>query len=544
MEVIVNQPQKIKPKIHDLSAFKQVMESRSHPLEMVREAVSNMMAPEVGATEVTIQHYQHPDYNASFIFKDDGVGMTFTGDPENPGRLDRFIGLAFSKAAGLGGDYWGWKGLGSKLMLNCNKLIIETWTGFNTDLVYRVEIFNSRNCLLNEPPQEPIYELTKRNQNASDQKGTRIEIYGYDGGKINYSFDELKNYLYLNTAIGLTRKMENLPKVNLNVQGEKDVLDIGFKYITEQKDSWKTVVIKNPITKSEKVTTDDGKEIVVEVILKGGFTFETGLFGLSARKYNTGLRLSVKGIPYFQLPLYEYKGSKFNQYKDLCSFIIECDALGAKLNMDRSNISNQYGEDAIVGAFRRLTAKCFDELAESEGYKDFEYKRKNEDEISKAGALRERQIALSNSNQEYVCVPNGDEIKVLHKVPERAEQDTLALFWKLEALGLLPFAKFITLEHTAHSGIDVIATYLIDEQSAIKQFESIEFEYAFSNFIKHGHNPKQTSMIICWVVDKPRELQKVNEYFYRYNVDELSIPVYEIKNFPGLIIKRFDEIDL
>lgn len=539
----VNQTQKIKPKIHNLSAFKQVMESRTHPLEMVREAISNMMAPEVGATEVTVQHYQHPDYNASFIFKDDGIGMTYTGDPEEPGRLDRFIGLAFSKAAGLGGDYWGWKGLGSKLMLNCNKLTIETWTGLKSNLVYRVEIFNPRNCLLNEPPQEPVYELTQRMCNSSDIRGTKIEIFGYDGGKHIYNFDELKNYLYLNTAIGLTRKMDNLPTVSLSVHGTKAILPIGFSYITEQ-DSWKTVVIKSPIIKSEKVTTDEGNEIIVEVILKGGFTLETGLFGLNPRRYNTGLRLSVKGIPYFQLPLYEYKGNKFNQYKDLCSFIVECDALGTKLNMDRSNISNQYGEDAIVGAFRRLTTKCFDELAESEAYKNFEHKRRNEDEKSKAGALRDRQVALSNKEQEYVCIQQADDIKVLHKVPGRAEQDTLAVFWKLEALGLLPFAKFITLEHTAQSGIDVIATYLIDEQSTIKQFESIEFEFAFSNFIKHGHNPKQTSMIICWVVDKPKELLKVNEYFYRYNVEGLSIPVYEIKSFPGIVIKKFDEIDI
>jgi len=64
---------------------------------MVREAISNMIAPEVAATEVTIQHYSHPDFNASFIFKDNGIGMTFTGDAERPGRLDRFIGLAFFK---------------------------------------------------------------------------------------------------------------------------------------------------------------------------------------------------------------------------------------------------------------------------------------------------------------------------------------------------------------------------------------------------------------------------------------------------------------
>ena len=53
----INETQKIKPKIHDLSAFKQVMESRSHPLDMVREAISNMLAPEVGAREVTLQLY-------------------------------------------------------------------------------------------------------------------------------------------------------------------------------------------------------------------------------------------------------------------------------------------------------------------------------------------------------------------------------------------------------------------------------------------------------------------------------------------------------
>lgn len=541
MEAI--QTQKIKPKVHDLSAFKQVMESRSHPLDMVREAISNMMAPEVCASEVIIQHYSHPEYNSSFIFKDNGIGMTYTGDTENPGRLDRFIGLAFSKAAGLSSDYWGWKGLGSKLMLNCSKMIIESWTGQKNDLVYKVEVFNPRASLLSEPPQEPIYELTQRNANPADHKGTIINLFGYDGGKRNYGFDEFKNYLYLNTVVGLTKKMENLPVIKLKVNSYEEILPIGFKYITEQSGSWRTVIINPPISKSEKVITEDGKEINVEVTLKGGFTLDTGLFGLSPRRYNTGLRLSIKGIPYFQLHLYDYKGNKFNQYKDLCSFIVECDSLESKLNMDRSNISNQYGDDLIVKTFRKLTLRCFDDFAESDGYKNFEQKRRNEDEKSKATALRERQTALSDKDQEYVCILIGDDYRVIHKVPN-AEHDTLALFWKLESYQLLPFAKFITLEHTAQAGIDVIATYQIDEQSTMNQFVSIEFEFAFSNFIKHAHNPKQTSMIICWTVDKPKELQKVNEYFYRYNVDGLSIPVYEVKNFPDIVVKCYNEIDI
>ncbi len=540
----INKTQKIKPKIHDLSAFKQVMESRTHPLDMVREAISNMLAPEVAASEAVIQHYSHPEYNASFIFKDDGVGMTYTGDAENPGRLDRFIGLAFSKSAGLDGDHWGWKGLGSKLMLSCTKLVIETWTGNDFDDVFKVDIFNPRLSLLSDPPVEPVYELLRRSANLSDRKGTKINIFGYDGGYHNYSFKDIRNYLYLNTAVGLTSHLQGLPEVRLKVNAEEKTLDIGFKYITNHDQSWRTVVIDDTIEKVEEVITEGNKKIEVKVIFKGGFTLDTGQFGLSSHRYNTGLRLSVKGIPYFQLPFYAFKGSKFNQYKDLCSFTVECNALESKLNMDRSAISNQHGQDVIVKTFRKLTAKCFDEFATSENYIEFMQKRRKEDEKSKANALIKRQEALSNASQEYVCYnPNADEPVVLHKVPS-SEQDTLAVFWKLESKKLLPFEKFISLEHTSHAGIDVIATYQIDDESSINQFVSIEFEYQFSNFLKHGHNPKQTSLIICWEIDKPKVLTKINEYTYRYDVAGVSIQVFEIKNFPNILIKSYDEIDI
>lgn len=70
------------------------MESRSHPLDMLRVAISNMIAPEVKESEIKNQHYSHPEHNASFILKNNGIGMTYTGDPNKPVRLDRFIGLA------------------------------------------------------------------------------------------------------------------------------------------------------------------------------------------------------------------------------------------------------------------------------------------------------------------------------------------------------------------------------------------------------------------------------------------------------------------
>lgn len=46
--------QHIQPKVHELSLIRQVLESRSHSLEVVREALSNMCAPEVSASQVRV----------------------------------------------------------------------------------------------------------------------------------------------------------------------------------------------------------------------------------------------------------------------------------------------------------------------------------------------------------------------------------------------------------------------------------------------------------------------------------------------------------
>ncbi|NOZ64405.1 MAG: hypothetical protein GXO71_05685 [Caldiserica bacterium] len=537
---------KIKPKIHDLSAFKQIMESRSHPLDMLREAISNMMAPEVNASELRIQHYSHPEYNASFILKDNGIGMTYTGDTDNPGRLDRFIGLAFSRAAGLTADYWGWKGLGSKLMLNCNKLVVETWTGNPNDKFIVLNIINPRSSLLAEPPMAPDYYLTQRDALPSDHKGTKIEVLGYDGGKKMYSMDEIERYLYWNTAIGITKEISHKPKILLKVNSEEKELNIGFKFITPQflddgTRDWRTVVIEEPISKSETLIID-GEEKEITVTLKGGFTLDTGKFGLSPHRYNTGLRLSVKGIPYFQFPFYEYKGKKFQQYKDLCSFVVECDEIEPKLNLDRSNISNQMGDDPIVKTFRKLTSKCFDEFTETDSYKEFEKNKRKEDERNKATAVRRRQAALSKPTQQYACVEIDGEIKVIHRVPDNSEMHTLCIFWKLEALGKLPFENFITWEHTKKDGIDVIASFQIDDESSLENFVPVEFEATFENFINHGHNPKQTKCIICWEINNKSALRKINDYLYYYDVDGTSIPVYEIKSFPDVRIHNYSEI--
>ena len=537
------EPLEIEPGIQKPSMIKQVMESRSHPLDMVRETLSNMATPEVDAQEIIIQHYSDPDFGATFRFKDDGCGMDYTGTEENPGRLDRFVGLGFSRAAGLTADLYGWKGLGAKLMLNCRRLEVTTWTGIAETPVYELKVNEPRSHLLQDVPAMPKFYLSRRAAESTDRQGTTVTIFGYDGGQKEYGFEEVKRYLYLNTIVGLTTPRESMPTVILKVGNYEEVLPVGFQWITSQKDeqgnkSWRTVVIDPPIVVAER--SRDGEE--VKVSLKGGFTLDTGRFKLSPHRRNTGIRLSVKGVPYFQLDFYAYKGSKFQQYKDLCSFVVECDAIESKLNMDRSNISNQFGDDPIVEAFRKAIAEAFDQVAGSEEYKTFLERRRREDERSKASFLIKRQNDLSSPNIEFVCISDEDnEFRVLHRVPEN-EQDTLALFWKLEGGGLLPFERFTTLEHTANQGIDVIATFQESEESPLRIMEPIEFEAKYENFLRHAHNPKQTSLVICWEVERPKALQQLNPYTFRATIEDAVLTVYAIQNFPKILIKKYDEV--
>lgn len=542
----VHEPIEINVEIQKPSIIKQVMESRSHPLDMVRESLSNMYTPEVKASEIVIQHYDDPDYGATFRFKDDGIGMEYTGNKKTPGRLDRFVGLGFSKAAGLQADRYGWKGLGAKLMLNCRKLEVTTWNGVANKPVHKLEVNEPRGHLLQDVPTMPKFYLSKRSPERTDRKGTVITVFGYDGGGKTYNLEEIKRYLYLNTVVGLTKPSDYMPTVRLKVGSNEELLPIGFQWITEQYDkdniiSWRTVVIDPPIQVTENTRANGD----VTITLKGGFTLDTGLFKLSPHRRNTGLRISVKGIPYFQLDFYTYKGEKFKQYKDLCSFIVECDAIEPKLNMDRSAISNEFGSDPIIVAFRKAVASAFDKLAESTKYNEFLEHQKKEDEKTKASFLIERQNALTIPDQQYVCViSDKNELRVLHREPKN-EQDTLALFWKLEGLNFLPFEQFTSWEHTAKKGIDVIASYQESEDSQLHIMVPIEFEvtYEEKKFLEqHGHNPKQTSVIICWKVEKPKTLRQISRHVYSTILKGHTITIYEIQNFPRITLKNYTEI--
>ena len=123
-DFFVSKKEHIDPIFQEVAIMKQLILEQTHPLDLIRELISNAGAREVGANNIKITYYIHPEYGHVFEVEDDGCGMNFTNRKELPGRLDRFLGLGFSAVAGLDADEFSWKGIGSKLTYNSRRIEI------------------------------------------------------------------------------------------------------------------------------------------------------------------------------------------------------------------------------------------------------------------------------------------------------------------------------------------------------------------------------------------------------------------------------------
>lgn len=545
-EISRHRADQIESEVNKASIVKQVVKDRKRILDVVREALSNMCASEVDASKVRVKYYQDIDHGTTFIFEDDGCGMEYNDDLEDPGRLDKFLHLGFSEVAGVDSDEFGYKGLGSKLLLDCEELIIETWTGDPDSPAYEVRADNPRNKLLEgDQPKLPEFNLYEKEPTEDMEKGTTITAKGYGGGQKQIDRGEFKQYLYYRTVVGCTieERAEGLPDIYLNYEGDVQQLDPGFPWIEEETD-WRTVLVDPAITKTVE-SSQSGKD--VEVTLKGGFTLNTSdqKFSLSPHKGNIGIFVSVNDIPYFRVSYNDsYTGDKFkNVYKKFTCFVLECDEIHEILSIDRSSINQ---DDDILPAFKKASRQAFTEFAERDEYQEFHQQRRQESQRERAELLQERKEKLRDGNIGFVHLDpslienwqGDDSHKFIHRVPS-GENDTLSLLWKLEALDALPFLEYTTLEHTANKGIDTIVNYQENDRSERHEFVACEIESKFENFESHGHFPGQVRLVVCWEIEHPNvdHLTQVNDYKYRADFDEYSLDVYEIKNMPGVVVE-------
>jgi len=186
-EILPTVPTPMQVNVWDLVS--QVIESRRDPLDLVREHLSNICAAEVGAQNAWITFYSDPDHGPSFVFRDDGIGMERTGNMEHPGRLDRFLAVAYSGHAGFSADEFGHKGLGSKLSLNCRRLEIKTRSRISDE---------SHFVFIDEPLEElrnsrqPVFKIVPGA--GLQTPGTEVKVLGYEreSGRKTYDFEQIK----------------------------------------------------------------------------------------------------------------------------------------------------------------------------------------------------------------------------------------------------------------------------------------------------------------------------------------------------------------
>lgn len=523
-DIIKSKGTDVDPIIYELSLMKQLIKERAHPLDLLRELISNAGAKEVGATEIKIK-YTVDDEGHIFEVADNGCGMDFTGEKTLPGRLDKFFGLGLSTIVGIKSDEFSWKGLGSKLSYQSRRIEIDTWCG--TGDAIKVEIKEPWSTIERNLMPRPKVFMYK----AEDGKrtGTSIKVFGHPPHRKErpFSVEEIKKYLLHRTFVGFTRKRETPPKVILSVLGQTEELEFGLpelKYLGITKKGTGFVDENESATKS-------GTNKTITVHMKGLYTWDEKDYGLDRNQLNTGLILAVRGIPYFPLDMEHYGSrslSTANPGSKKCCLIIECDQIQEEMNISRSGLVDS--ED--VDLFKAAVEKIFKKIETSGEYLSFRGIPVDRKTVAGAEALQTKKQKLESENQKWAVYQSSDTEKpiVLAREPEN-ENDVLCILWKLEALNALPFKTLQTLGHAGY-GPDLIVHFQEDEQSTPDRYTTIEIENKFYNYKAHGHRPSLYPRVICWEIGRTPKIP-INKTDKNYKAiavkDNLQVHIYSLR---------------
>jgi hypothetical protein len=531
------------PVIHEIAIAKQIIQERKGPLDLLRELISNSGSREVGATIITISYTMAKEGHV-FTVEDDGIGMNYTNNEACPGRLDKFFGLGLSEIVGIKADEFSWKGLGSKLAYQSRSIEIETYHS-GGDVI---------KALVNEP-WESIEHVRKpkpkvfRYDPEPDQKiGTKITVIGHPphSKEDPYTFENIKNYLQHRTFVGFTRERERPPKIILSVMGRTEEIPFGFPEIEHL-----NADVPPGTRKIDEVVSKNlpGKTVGIRVHMKGIYTWDDKDYELGDRYYNTGMILSVKGIPYFKLSMRDL-GSRAlaisNPGEGKCCIIVECDEVQKVMNISRSDLI----DDPITNLFKDTLQSIIKKIEDSEQHRAFRSVAIRRKEIKGAEELDDRKAKLEKAKQPYVIYEDSETGKpILLGTEPWSEGDALNILWKLEAMKKTPFAKFQTL-HYSPNGPDLVVHFRETETSDTEKYCVIEAERLFTSYKPHGHHPSQFPKVICWSLGKSVKVRIEDTdipFKKKAIVGKLEVAVYLLSKMPGIKVlpkERLEELGL
>lgn len=538
-DFFVSKNQSIDPIFQEVAIMKQLILEQTHPLDLLRELISNAGAKEVSAKNILITYYIHPEYGHVFEVDDDGCGMDFTNMKEFPGRLDKFLGLGFSAVAGLEADEFSWKGIGSKLTYHSRRIEIETAT---EKAAYNVVVNEPWHTIDNGKIPRPQVGEMSRNQIVGT--GTKIKVYGHPPyRKEAFTFEEIYDFLTHRTFVGFTRNREEAPNIKLKVQNREEFIQFGFPELLglPSKPPEGTVFIDPQITVSKNLP---GKNKNILLVIKGFYTWDDVNYGLADVHLNTGLILSVKGIPYFKLDMKEFGSGQLaiaNPGPSKCCLILECDSIQSEMNISRSGLI----ASDVTQTFYKAATEAIQQIEITQRHRDFRLIPKKRKERKSASHLKERKLELESNTQSWVYWQSKATEEPIRLIREpQNETDTLAILWKLEALGALPFACFESLAYSG-KGADLIVHFQEDEISNSERFATFEAEYRFFNYKAHGHLISQFPTVICWEVNPNTKLSvkpTAKQYKYVVNLEESTLRIYALSKIPGVFVANEQEM--
>jgi|GEM_PF-6327734 len=202
-------PTGIKPGVNEAKEFLEIAKNFRDSKEIIREGLSNSW--DAGASKVTLKFdlVQIPGtYRKGIVVSitDDGEGMSSIKRGEaNTSEIEDFFSLGYSnKPYGSIGT----KGHGTKIYYKSSGIFVDTWKN-GKHIHAETEV----------PPwgtlKKGIVPTYRYDEDAADEKGTKIVVDGFEGKQSEFKFDSLETlaqYILWYTVVGSFGQYFGSPK--------------------------------------------------------------------------------------------------------------------------------------------------------------------------------------------------------------------------------------------------------------------------------------------------------------------------------------------
>jgi len=432
-------------------------------------------------------------------------------------------------------DEFSWKGLGSKLAYQSQRVTIETRAEGHP--LYEVRIDEPWDTLAkNQLPRPRITE----HPNSDCLTGTRIKVLGHPPHRRDRPFtaDEIRNFLLHRTFIGYTQARPNPPDIILSVFGKIEQLGFGFPEFRDVR--WHSL---DADRKTLFVHMQAKRPSSTNVCLKGFITWEPEQFDLSDSNLNTGLILSSRGIPYFEMPMADFGFDKIasTHGRAKACLVADCDQVYSQMNLSRSGLVDSEATIELTEMLRYMA----EHLQASDEYAEFRQLKKKLKRAEHGEARAKDQASIRSADQKWVVLNRDGGAPIVLMREPRNEAEATAILWKLESLGALPFEKFQTVGYPGSSrNPDLFVNF--QEEAGMEPLSAALFE-AGNTFRSYKHSdelPAQQPKVICW--DLGSRTKRLNEtdkkYKFTVDADGPQVPVYVMKLMDGLSVLSTSEL--